>query len=182
MATNNIDLSNEIILKNDLYKQNTLLLKRGSVLDAHLISKLNKFGVYHYDIQSQGKTLSSVSLEKEILILQSDIGQLRKTKKILNYAGFANEKILTTDSKEKLLKSLSVAGLKYIFLDSIFYSQELISQIFLNMKSQNVKIFVLNCSEDLSKEFSYNTDYQFVKFLSRPLANSYIKALLRIYS
>lgn len=182
MATNNIDLYDEIILKNDLYKQNTLLLKRGSVLNAHLISKLNKFGVYHYDIQRRGKTFSSVNLEKEVIILQSNIGQMRKTKEILNFAGFENEKILLIDSKEKLFKSLTLLGLKYIFIDSSFYTPELVNQIFLEMKNENIKIFVMNCTEDLSKEISYNTDYQFVKFLCRPLANSYIKALLRIYS
>ena len=182
MATRNIDLVDEIILKDDLYKHNTLLLKRGSVLNAYLLSKLNNFGVMQYRDEKTQEFVKSLTCEKEVLILHSENLQSIRTKEILKFAGFDADKILCVNSIKELTSSISVLGLKYIFVDSSFYNTELVNQIFLHTKNKQLKIFVMNCDETTKTSVRYNSEYQNVKFLFRPLANSYIKALLRLYS
>jgi len=177
MATRNIDLMNDIVLKEDIYKDNTLLVKKGNVLNSYLINKLNKFGVsgiansYHSDF----------SLGTEILILQSDLYQQKRTKEILKFAGFEQDKILLLDDENLLKDKLRIKSLKYLFIDYSFYGKDLLDEIFLNSINRKLVIFVLNCPEGTAERI-YNSDYQNVKLLYRPLANSYIKALLRLYS
>ena len=76
---------------------------------------------------------------------------------------------------------LASYNLQSTFSAYSFYNKNILEDIFLNTTSSKVVIFVMNCEENMLNNF-YNTDYQNVKFLYRPLANSYIKALLRLYS
>ena len=92
---------------------------------------------------------------------------------------FKNNKINTL---EKLFPNPDILNLKYIFVDSSFYNEDFLEEIFLRTKNKNIKIFVLNCNENTKPDITHNTDYQNIKFLYRPLASSYIKALLRLYS
>ena len=50
MSIANVELTDGIILSKDLYKDNTLILKKGIVLDTYLINKLNKFGITSNEI------------------------------------------------------------------------------------------------------------------------------------
>jgi len=182
MSTRSIDLVDGFVLKDDIYKDNTLLLKRGSVLNAYLLNKLNNFGVWQYREAKTSEFKEALLGEKEILILETNELQARKTKDILKFAGFSDDSIVTISSSEELEQSLADLKLKYVFVDSSFYDKELIEKIFLASKNKNIKIFVTNATETTNKNVKYNTEYQNVKFLHRPLANSYIKALLRLYS
>ena len=182
MSISNYDLHDGTILKDDLYKNNTLLLKKGSVINNHILQKLNRFGVYP---QSHSLIINSISdsfYSKNILVIQSDNLAAIKTENILKFAGFSSDKILVLNSTDNLSKKIGKNKISYIFIDKKLFTQDFIQETFLIKSTNKIKIFVLNCEDSEEQNIKYNTEFQDIKFLHRPLANNYIKALLSLYS
>lgn len=184
MSIANVELTDGIILSKDLYKDNTLILKKGIVLDTYLINKLNKFGITSNEIdflkpKDENKTEKKNPLI-EVLIFQKNTFQAHRTKNILNHAGYTNENI-------RLLKNLDNVifdnpDISLVFVDSIFYTKDLLERLTLMQKHKKINIFVLNCDEFCPQNLVYNLDLINVKYLYRPLATNYINALLKLYS
>ena len=172
-----------VILKDDLYKNNTLLLKKGSVLNSYILNKLNNFGIFPKEYNNGIAQLADTSKNiKEILIIQKERSFAYRTKEILRYAGFESDKIFLLNSFINLREQISKNNISYIFVDSVFYCEEFLQEVFLLKNKQKINIFVLNCEELKPQKISYNNDFFNIKFLHRPLANNYIKALLSLYS
>lgn len=189
MTVTNLDLADGLVLKEDLYKDNTLLLKKGIILNAYLINKLNNFGFYTQAIintpvaeqqQEPQQELKPQTTSTEVLIYQQNIFDSTKTKKVLEYAGFSANKISVINSMSKI--PYGESNISYIFIDSLYYDENFVEDITLLQSKNKIKIFVLGCDNHTPKRVNFNTDSQIVKFLYRPLANDYIKALLNLYS
>ena len=182
MTPLNQNLNDDIVLKEDLYKNNILLLKKGSIINNHILQKLNKFGVYPKNNNLATNFINSINCSKEVLIIQPDNFNAARTENILKFAGFNPEKILKLNSTENLIQKIGRNKISYIFIDKTLFSEDFVNDTLLLKNTNKIKIFVLNCSENDGKNITYNTDFQDIKFLYKPLANNYIKALLRLYS
>lgn len=169
------------VLQEDLYKDNTLILKRGSVLNDYLLNKLNKFGLENICISNQ-KTNPLKNLVKRVLIIQKNELDSMRTRNVLHFAGFSNSDIICISDLKSLKTNINLAFVKYIFIDSKMFDKSLIDEIFLKQNNRNVKIFVMNCDNVYSQNYKYNNDFQNIKFLYRTLDKNYIKALISLYS
>ena len=76
MATAHVELIDGIVLTQDLYKDNTLILKKGIVLDTYLLNKLNKFGIstdeLDFRIVQSGNFEKNTKPAVEVLIWQKN--------------------------------------------------------------------------------------------------------------
>ena len=188
MTLSNLNLADGAVLKEDLYKDNTLLLKKGIILNAYLINKLNNFGFYTQSLvnsvedkpQKTQPELKKQTTNTEVLIYQQNIFDSNKTKKVLEYAGFSPDKISVINNSNKI--PYGETNISYIFVDSVYYNDDFMEDVTLLKSNNKLIIFVLGCDSHTPKHVDFNTDSQTVKFLYRPLANDYIKALLNSYS
>ncbi len=189
MATTNVDLIDGIILKRDIYKDNVLLLKRGAILNPYLLDKLNKFGFNSDELddfvdKSHSEMGISQNTDKykslKVLVLQCDDFKAFKTKNILVKAGFENDEIMVV--KDLQNQNLRDKNIVCIFVDSKLYNDDFVNDVTLLSNRNKIVIFVLGCDECMPENISFNSDYQTVKFLHRPLASSYVNALLQLYS
>ena len=103
---NEIELKNEIVLSEDIYKHNTLILKKGCVLNPYLINKLEKFGISKYKNKSLNAQ-KSYNASVEILILDNDVNSSNKTRNILEFAGFESNKILQVNDTDSLICNIT---------------------------------------------------------------------------
>jgi len=184
MATAHVELIDGIVLTQDLYKDNTLILKKGIVLDTYLLNKLNKFGIstdeLDFRIVQSGNFEKNTKPAVEVLIWQKNNFKAHRTRSILNYAGYDNEKILLVNSVDNL--NYKIKNISLVFVDSVFYNQDLIEKLTLIAHNKKINVFVLNCDEFCPPDLIYNMDLMNVKYLYRPLAAHYINALLKLYS
>lgn len=183
MAFSNTDTLDKLILKDDLYKDNTLLLKKGSVLNNYIINKLHKFGVkYATCINEENEITTQILTEYEVLIINNNQFKNIRTREVLKHAGYENENILFLNSCENiLLKKNLLKDIKFIFIDYALYNKDFLNELYL-IKNNKIKIFITDVPEINNKRFLHNSDFQDIVFLQRPLANNYINALLRLYS
>ena len=184
MALPDVNMLDGLILKQDLYKDNTLLLKKGSVLNSYILNKLNNFGYYAVEdiTENSLQSMSLATASKEVALIQNDKLRSLRNREILKFAGFSSESILLLDSAKNITKNPFINNISYIFIDFSLFTEEFLQELTLLNTKKKIRIFVMNTVEEAKPNLLLNTDYLEVKFLYRPLANNYIKALLRLYS
>ncbi|MDD3594267.1 MAG: hypothetical protein PHX18_06540 [Candidatus Gastranaerophilales bacterium] len=173
-------MSSRIILDKDIYKNKTLLLRKGSVLDSYLLQKLNNFGISNSEIS--GFTSAEISLQEaqRVLIVQKNRFDNRRIREIIEFAGFAPKNIFINNDSS-YFDEIDFNKLNFLFIDDEFFTQELAAKIFMGLEKNRLKIFVLNHDINSSDTINFNSDFISVKYLHKPLAKDYIKALIKIY-
>ena len=93
-----------IVQKEDLYKNDTLLLKKGSILNSYVLNKLYNFGLENIRIGNEKNKIKILKkqVKKDILIIQKSILDIKRTQNILNYAGY-QDNVLTLQNIKNLI-------------------------------------------------------------------------------
>lgn len=173
-------MSSKIILDKDIYKNKTLLLKKGSVLDNYMLQKLNNFGISNSEITTFAAAEVSVQDNQKVLIVQKNKFFNRRTREIIEFAGFAPKNIFINNDTD-YFDEIDFEKLNYLFIDDEFFTEDIALQIFMGLKKNHLKVFVLNHDINNTSVINFNSDSMSVKYLYRPLAKDYIKALIKIY-
>jgi len=184
MAAANFELNEGFILEKDIYKDKTLLLRRGVILNAYLLNKLSNFGIHledlYSDVENSDKSSYTDKVENEkILILNEDELAAKRMKILFKYFGYTDKNVACIKNiTDVTMKNTNVS---YIFVPSYLYNDDLISKLVLSNNANKINVFVLDCNLKQPDRVFFNTDFLNVKFLYRPLSKEYIQILFKIY-
>ncbi len=140
------------ILNDDIWLNNLLLLKKGTLLSSTIIDKLIKFGIKKAQIEPSKRILNNpafhsfegVELLKNqyVLVIQDDFPKITKLVKSLLDTGFSDDNIFVSTEPESLEKYLSNRKLNYVFINSKNFDQK-IQQVLKKVSSKRLlNIFV----------------------------------------
>jgi hypothetical protein len=182
-----------MILEDDVSQNDILLLKKGISLNDYLIDKLINFGIKEIpvNITNWNKNIAQTELvdydlikNQSALIFHKDIKEILKIVQILPKAGFKEQNIFATSSKELLDKYIMKKNLLYIFIDKTLFNKETADQIAQLLPKQQINIFVLGAETfkeiaNLKEVKNFNNSIN-IKILQKPLDSGYIKALINL--
>lgn len=184
----------EIVLENDIWQNNLLLLKKGVNLNGLLLEKLLNFGVKEAYVNLTPLKSNNFTEIKDneliknqsVLIVQKNIKEVSRSEKMLLKAGFSEKNIFVSDEISGAYKYLNNKSLQYIFIDNTLYSQNFIDTVSEQLDSRYLNMFVTDV-QTLSqirklKEVVASKENLKIRILHKPLDSSYIKALISLCS
>lgn len=138
-----------LVLDDDIWKNKTLLVKKGGKLNYDMIDKLINFGVKETKVKIVEKDYAdydnlNLIKNQSILIVQKDFKSISKHAKMLINAGFANQNIFASNSVNFLSKYLQNKSLCYVFIDYSLYGKKAINIIKNSIYNRTIDLYILN--------------------------------------
>lgn len=173
-------MSKNYLTDHDIYKDDTLLLKKGSFIDSNIVNKLQNFGIFIDEEKSEKKDENIFSKNGiSVLIADSNEFTCLKNKKIIENSILQNGKILQISNKSLLKTVIQNNNFNFIFINYELFDEEILNEIFLRAKEKTY-IFVTNSSRKRLFAKKYNSEQIKINFLYRNIEKAYINALIKI--
>lgn len=173
-------MSKNYLSDHDIYKDDTLLLKKGTFIDSNIVSKLQNFGIFIEENQPEEKKETILSKNTaSILVADSNEFTCVKTKKIIENSILQNGKIIQVSNQTLLKTIIQNNNFNFIFIDYELFDEEILNEIFLRAKDKTY-IFVTNSSMKKLFAKKYNSEQIKINFLYRNIEKDYINALIKI--
>ena len=173
-------MSKNYLTDHDIYKDDTLLLKKGSFIDSNIVAKLQNFGIFIED-NTPTKQEENIISKNNISVLVADSNEFScaKTKKILENSILKKGKIIQVSNKSLLKTIIQNNNFNFIFIEYELFDEETLNDIFLRAKEKTY-IFVTNSSRKRLFAKKYNSEQIKINFLYRTIEKDYINALIKI--
>ena len=173
-------MSKNYLTEHDIYKDDTLLLKKGTIIDSSIVSKLQNFGIF-IEENRQEKENENVLSKNTLSILVADTNEFSciKNKKIIENSILKNGKIIQVSNKGLLKTIIKNNNFNFVFIDYELFDEEILNEIFLRAKDK-IYIFVTNSSMKKLFAKKYNSEQIKINFLYRTIEKDYINALIKI--
>jgi len=173
-AANILEKQNlNIILNDDIWDKETLIIKSGGYLTESLITKLINFGIREVSVdfapeeQDAASLLQDFTKTQSALIIADNLADLGWLDKNLIDAGFDKKNIFLTDNYNSINKFFRSRVINIIFISSVFYekSHKCVDKYSL---LRNTHAFVILEENESARKLKtgYNSH---VKFLIKPL-------------
>lgn len=170
----------DCFLKDDILKNNLLLLKKGVYLDDKTIDKLINFGVKQAMVKLETKnrnkfhTIDKINDVKtqRILIFQKTFTEISKVIKEFLNAGISQNCLYVTTDLNVLERYILDKNVKYVFADASLYNAKF--EIIINQKT-DLDVFLINCNGNSTIRSAAAEN---VKRIYNPLSANVIKFLL----
>jgi hypothetical protein len=173
-------MSKNYLTDHDIYKDDTLLLKKGSFIDNNIVAKLQNFGIFIDENEPKEQEQNALTKNSlSILVADSNEFSCVKTKKILESSILKNGKIIQVSNKSLLKTVILNNNFNFIFIDYEMFDEETLNEIFLRAKEKTY-IFITNSSRKRLFAKKYNSEQIKINFLYRTIEKDYINALIKI--
>ncbi len=171
----------DIILNDDIWDNNTLIVKSGGYLTDSLINKLINFGIEEVSVDFAEKAVKPQDInlfklfinDRNVLIVDNNLHQISwLVKNLVNY-GFDKAGISITDNYNYINKIFRAKKISLIFTSSYFYEKcgKCIDKYSL---LRNTHAFVIMEQNETARKLKsgYNSE---VKFIRKPLNTEMLK-------
>lgn len=181
-----------LVLRDDIWKRGTLLLRRGKYLTLDIIDKLLKFGIFEvnvhllnerYDEQEYAvvdEFKGNFSKSQNILIIQKSFKEISSIAKILKEMRFNENNIYASTDIRHIKRYFEKIPPAYLFIEAEFIMQ-IPENILVNLRNINdVHIFVFVSNENISAIQELEGKYAelAIKTIVKPTMTSHLKDLL----
>jgi len=181
----------DLILNDDIWQNDILLLKKGRTIDDDILEKLMNFGVKQIKIDISRKksfknsvgTHSPESINKQsVLVIREDFKSISSFVKILMESGFKDKNIFAATGIDILNRYLQNNNLNYIFIDHSLYDEKVLNIVEENTFLRIINIFIINAPQNVIPlnyiKTSRNKTVINIKTALKSLNSVYIRALV----
>lgn len=170
-----------IVLEDDIWDKDTLILKSGGYLTENLINKLINFGIKKVSVNFSQKTkeqrdtglYQNFVKNQSVLVIENNLPNISWLTKSLIHSGLQRSNIFITDDYNSINKYFKNKKINFIFLSASFYEkcQKCIDKYSL---LRNMHVFVLMEENDSARKLKngYSSD---IKFIIKPISTKKLK-------